>query len=387
MLGEPELARLPGYSLGVRRLAAPVPRTTFGSVPAASSLTLRAGPDALRLIRARGLRADDVDIVPGASGGAKWLTLGGLDRFLFGDFLQQPRARPLHLIGSSIGSWRLACLGQQNPVAALARGHRGYIYDQEYSRRPTTTEITAASARILDDLLGETGVAEILAHPTMRLHVLTAEGRGFAASENRLALTASLALAAASNVFQRRALSAQFRRTVFHSSGAGTPFSHLSDLPTRHIDLTSANLRDVLLASGSIPLLLDGVRIGGAGNGMFWDGGVLDYHLDIDFGAGDGLVLYPHFYDHIVPGWFDKSLPWRRAGAANFRRVLLVAPSAEFVQALPGGKIPDRKDFYRLPHAERIKRWQATLDEGARLGDELRELIATGAIAGRVRPW
>ena len=40
----------------------------------------------------------DVDVVPGASGGPKWLVLAGLDRFLFGDFLQRPRTRPLHLI-------------------------------------------------------------------------------------------------------------------------------------------------------------------------------------------------------------------------------------------------------------------------------------------------
>ena len=84
-----------------------------------SALTLRAGPDALRLVRERGLRAQDVDIIPGASGGAKWLALAGLDRFLFGEFLQQPREKPVHLIGSSIGSWRMACLAQRDPVAAL----------------------------------------------------------------------------------------------------------------------------------------------------------------------------------------------------------------------------------------------------------------------------
>src|SRR5687767_6556458 len=37
--------------------------------PMVSSLTLRAGPAALALIRDRGLRGEDVDIVPGASGG------------------------------------------------------------------------------------------------------------------------------------------------------------------------------------------------------------------------------------------------------------------------------------------------------------------------------
>ena len=95
------------------------------------ALTLRAGPDALRIIRERGLRAEDVDVVPGASGGPKWLVLAGLDRFFLGEFFNAPRERPLHLIGSSIGSWRLACLAQRDPLAALARAHEAYLARRE----------------------------------------------------------------------------------------------------------------------------------------------------------------------------------------------------------------------------------------------------------------
>jgi hypothetical protein len=352
-----------------------------------SSLTLRAGPDALRLVRDRGLRLEDIDVIPGASGGAKWLVLAGLDRYLFGELLQQPRERPLHLIGSSIGSWRMACLAQRDPVAALARGHHAYIYEQRYTRRPSATEVTRVLGRALDLLLGPTGVDEILAHPWARVHVITAEGRGLAASGRRPMLLASLALAVAANVVSRRTLAFQMRRWIFHSAGTDSPFMHLADLPTRHAPLTRENLRDVLLASGAIPLLLEGVRIPGVESGLHWDGGVLDYHLDIDFGAGDGLVLYPHFYAHVVPGWFDKSLRWRRAEARNFRRALLIAPSDAFVASLPGGKIPDRRDFYTLSDDERVQRWQAVVDASEALGDELRELIRTGDIVGRVQPW
>jgi hypothetical protein len=151
--------------------------------------------------------------------------------------------------------------------------------------------------------------------------------------------------------------------------------------------LTRDNLRAVLLASGSIPLVLQGVTIPGREGELHWDGGVVDYHLDLDFGAGGGIVLYPHFFDHIVPGWFDKAIKWRRGTAVNFDRVLLVAPSAEFVQSLPGGKIPDRRDFYSMPESERIKRWAKVNEMSERLGDEMRELVATGKLADRVQPW
>ena len=352
-----------------------------------SSLTFRAGPSALTLIRERGLRAEDVDIVPGASGGAKWLSIGGLDRFVFGEFLQAPRERPMHLIGSSIGSWRMACFAQRDPIAALARGHHGYIYDQLYTPKPKPPEVTRVLGRLLDDLLGPTGVEEILSHPWAKLHVITAMTRRLAARGNRFALGAALGVAAFGNLISRRALGFYIKRFVFHSAGAETPFAHLADLPTVQADLTAGNLRAVLLASGAIPMVVEGVEIPGRPGEVHWDGGVLDYHPDLDFGSGDGLILYPHFYDHIVPGWFDKGLSWRRAGAGNFDRVLLIAPSSEFVASLPGGKIPDRKDFYAFDNSERIKRWQASLDASERLGEELRELIASGRVADRVKPW
>lgn len=351
------------------------------------ALTLRAGPDALRLIRERGLRAQDIDILPGASGGAKWLVLAGLDRYLFGTFLTEPRSRPLHLIGSSIGSWRMACLAQRDPVAALDRGHHAYVYEQRYSRNPSTAEVTRVLNWALDLILGPTGIDEILTHPWARIHIITAEGRGLAASERRLLLTAGIALAAAGNLVSRKSLALHMRRFVFHAAGDTSPFHALSDLPTVHVALTRDNLRAALLASGSIPLLMEGVKIPGTPRGVHWDGGVLDYHLDLDFGPGDGLVLYPHFYSHVVPGWFDKSLKWRRARGDNFRRALLIAPSDDFVRALPRGKIPDRQDFYDMDDATRQRTWQRVVDESARLGDELAELQVTGKLADRVTAW
>ena len=352
----------------------------------ASSLSLRAGPEALRVLRERGLRAADVDVVPAASGGPKWLVLAQLDRFLFGELFSGPRDRPLHLIGSSIGAWRMACLAQADPAAALARGHEAYI-EQRYARKPTPAEVTEVSARILDALLGSEGAEQILSHPWARLHVLTAECRGAAASERPWVQSAALAVAAGGNLLTRRALALQMRRVIFHTAGDASPFRGLRDFPTRHLPLTRENLKPALLATASIPLVLSGVAIPGEPGGVLHrDGGVIDYHPHFDFGPGEGLVLYPHFYPHIVPGWFDKGLPWRRARGVNLRRALVVAPSPAFVAGLPGGRIPDRNDFYRMPEAERIRAWRGVVAAGERMVDELRERMATGRIADAVQP-
>ncbi|MBV9108462.1 MAG: hypothetical protein JO306_03520 [Gemmatimonadetes bacterium] len=235
-------------------------------------------------------------------------------------------------------------------------------------------------------MLGDTGADEILTHPWARLHVITAEFRGLGASERAAVQMLGLAAAAAGNLLSRRTLAMHIRRVIFHTAGDESPFRGLRDFPTLHLPLTRENLRPALLASGSIPLVLEGVPIPGAAAGMHRDGGVIDYHLDFDYGPGEGIVLYPHFYPHIVPGWFDKALRWRRARGHNFRRALILAPSAEFVASLPNGKIPDRDDFYRMPDAERIPAWRKVVAASARLADELRELLATGRLADAVQP-
>ncbi|RKH47701.1 patatin-like phospholipase family protein [Corallococcus sicarius] len=350
------------------------------------SLTLLAGPDALRILRERGLRAEDVDILPGASGGPKWLALEGIDRVLFGELLQQPRDRPLHLIGSSIGSWRLACLAQKDPVAAMKRFADAYL-DQRYPPKPPPSLVSETSARILEVLLGPDGAEEILTHPWARLHVVTTRCKGLLAVEQSGAQLTGFVLGALANAVSRRTLGLQMQRVLFHTAGDSSPFAGLKDLPSAHLPLTRDNLRPALLASASIPLVIAGVHdIPGAPPGTYRDGGVVDYHLDVDYGAGDGLVLYPHFYPYVVPGWFDKSLKWRRAGPLNFRRALIIAPSPAHLERLPGRRIPDRADFTSMKDDDRIRAWRQVLTEGERTGDELRELIATGRIAEHVQP-
>jgi hypothetical protein len=310
--------------------------------------------------------------------------LAGLDRVLFGEFFRG-RTRPLHLIGSSIGSWRLSCLAQADPVAALERFEAAYV-EQRYPPKPPPALVSATSDAILDTVLGKEGVEQILSHPWARLHVVTALCRGLCAGEHSSVQLLGLALAAMTNLVSRRTLSLHLERVILHSAGDTSPFAGLRDLPSVHLPLTRENLRPALLASGSIPMLLRGVRIPGARPGVYRDGGLIDYHLDLDFGPGEGLVLYPHFYPYVVPGWFDKALRWRRAGPLNFRRALLLAPSPEFVASLPGGKIPDRDDFYRLPDDERMRAWRQVLSESRRLGDEFWELLSTGRLAEHVRP-
>ncbi len=349
------------------------------------ALTFKAGRRAFAHIREHGLRAMDVGTVPGAAGGPKPLGIQGLDLALFGDWL--PSApRPRALIGASIGAWRFASACLADPVDGLRRLATLYT-ELDFAKGTTTAEVSRRCERMLDTLL-QGGDGHILNNADYRLNVLVVKSHGLLADDHRARLGMGLSSVLADNLLGRARLARHFERLVLHDARAAPPLEALDDFPTRHVPLQASNLRQALLASGSIPMVMQGVRdLPGAGSGTFRDGGLLDYHLDLPY-RGDDLVLYPHFTDKVVPGWFDKGLPWRKGDAGRLRNVLLMTPSPDYLARLPFGKLPDRGDFKRFmgDAASRRRYWFTAIDESRRLGDELLELIATGRLKDRLRP-
>jgi hypothetical protein len=348
-------------------------------------LSVLAGPDALAELRDGGLRPERVRVLVGASGGPKWIVLGGLDRVLF-PWLLAGAVGPVHAVGSSIGSWRLSCLACPDPLTALERFATAYIDEQRYAQRPSPRDVSVEGDRILSALLGDRdgAVASVVEHPLIRLHVVAARFRHLGALEGPLQLL-GLGLAASLNALHRPALAAAVQRVVFDAGADPGPFAPWRDLPTHHCALTRDNARQALAASAAIPGVMAGVRDPlGAPPGTYRDGGVADYHFGSEVDPRDGIALYPHFYDHLIPGYFDKRLAYRRT--RGLRRVVLLAPSPDFVASLPFGRIPDRTDFVRLADDQRIRAWQVVRARTRELGDAFGELVASGRIGTIARP-
>ena len=349
------------------------------------ALVLRAGRRAIEHIARNGLSPADVSVIPGAAGGAKALALSALDKAIFGRWLPSaPRTRLL--IGASIGSWRFACVAQRDPVEALTRFAEAYI-EQRYSPKPGIDEITRTSEAMLEAIVaGHEG--EIVAHPDYRLCILTARAMGWVASERRARLMLGLGAAASANLVSRGYLRYFFERVICVDPRCeDDALFALADQPTRRVSLTERNLKPALFASGAVPLIMRGVTdFPGAGEGTYRDGGMIDYHLDLPFSRQEGIALYPHFGSRVVPGWFDKTLPWRKASASNLDNVLLIAPSPEYVAMLPYRKIPDRNDFKRFAgrDAVRIRYWRTAVAESERLADEFMELVENQRFAERM---
>jgi hypothetical protein len=354
-------------------------------VTRAKALRFRAGPGALRAIRQHGFSAELIGTMAGASGGAKWLVLSKLDRVVAATLM--PRLRgPVYLIGSSIGAWRFACYAQDEPLAAIERFEDAYLR-QTYSEDPHRDEITAKSREILDCVLGASGATQILSHPVFRTNVMTVRSRHVTASERPAVLVPGLLAAAALNAVSRRSLGAFFERVLFYDARDLPPFFDAGGFPLSHVKLSEANLEDAIAATGSIPMVLTGVRdIAGAPPGVYRDGGVIDYHLDLPLSAPERVTLYLHFIDRIVPGWFDKKLGWRKPDPSHVDRTILVSPAPEFVARLPYAKIPDRRDFVDFEPEERVRAWRTVVDMCDELADEFHEVLDTGTLAARLEP-
>lgn len=339
-----------------------------------SALRVIAGPTARRQLLDHGLRQEDIRVMVGASGGPKWLALAALDQYLFGEFFAD-RQTPLHLLGSSSGAWRFVCFARPDSVAASRAFARAY-QNIQYPPGMGPAEITRRSLQLLDTVLPDQLVAQqVVNNPVIRLNLIVARARRITAARHRGLQAMGLGLAATANLFHRKALGAFFERVLFHSSHPLPPFSQLNDLPTRNVALTDDNLRAAILASGSIPMVLEGVEnIPGAGPGLYYDGGVTDYHFDLPF-SQEGLVLYPHFYPRITPGWFDKALRWRKPRSQHYDNVLLVCPSNEWVASLPFGKIPDRRDFSRMSDEQRIAAWGEVIKRSGELAEDFQKLV------------
>ena len=133
-------------------------------------------------------------------------------------------------------------------------------------------------------------------------------------------------------------------------------------------------------------MVMSPAKIPGGKDRWYWDGGLVDYHFSGPFNADDGLVLYPHFFPKMTPGWLDKGIPWRKVKAENYDNVVMLAPSEEFIAKLPYGKIPDRKDFQNLSNEDREAYWHTVLEATNSLVDDLHSALEKDGARSAVMP-
>lgn len=339
-----------------------------------SMLEIYAGETALKTIQEKGFSPELFTSFLGASGGPKWFTLFGLDKYIFGEFFKS-RTQRLNIIGSSAGAFRSACFTQNDPVAAIQRLAKCYS-ETVYSDNPKRTEITLKGRKLLDEVFGDNGSEEIINNNLFKAHFLVAKTNGLVAYENKLLQGIGLLQSMLSNGISRSLLRHQYERFIFQPQDSQLNIYDPDHIPTNIVSLSKENIKDALLASGSIPMVMEGIsNITNCPKGVYRDGGIIDYHFDFEI-KNEGLTLYPHFSSALKAGWFDKKLS-RKVRLKNYDKTVLICPSARFVEALPHNKIPDRTDFTTMTPAQRLTYWQQVLTESEQLSDEFSHFYQT----------
>lgn len=344
------------------------------------ALRLLAGSRARDRIAREGLEPGHVAGVAAAAGGPKGLAFLAFDAWLFGEWLAAA-PRPRVLAGASIGAWRMAAAVHPDGPAATRRLGEAYLELQRYPRDPDARFVARTCRAIVEATVGDPAAFVTGATAAHTLAAITARGRGaIATGSTRLAFVRP----AGANLLSRRRLGAHLQRVVFELNPPQVrPAIWPEDaFSTRHVPMTSDNAVDALLASGTIPLVADAVRDPPhAPPGAYWDGGLVDYHLFLDWRALDGLLLYPHFTPWLTPGWLDKALPWRRRGPRDglawLQDVLLVVPSDALLASLPNGRLPERSDFHRhgTDHDGRLRDWRRAMGQCAAMVEDFAAFV------------
>jgi hypothetical protein len=345
-------------------------------------IRVKAGRRAYEIIRAGGFSLDRIGTYFGPAGGPRWLIASGFDLTLLREGLLG-RVTPVWLVGASAGAWRFAAWLQPEALKSYNTLIDAYI-STTYTRRDTPRTVLKSLTEIINGYIEDDALPFALASKRYRLAVLTSRVGPLAASERPWVQRAGFLTCFLANCLHPGLIHRFAERVVFFYGPHPPDFCLRKGFRGRFIPLSEVNFKSAVIASGAIPIAVEGVRdIYGAPDGVYRDGGLIDYHITQDYSTrGGGLTLFFHHQQRIVPGWMDKRLKRRRPSEAALDSVVMVYPSEAFVEGLPGGRIPDRGDFTTFidDPAARIANWRRAVELAAPLGGEFLELVASGRL-------
>ncbi len=289
------------------------------------------------------------------------------------------------MCGASAGGWRCLAMACRNPSDAYESLRVAYSRNV-FNETDTPETVARALKSNVDAFLSDEDIPFILDHPHFDLAIHAIRSRSLAASAKKPVEGAALAITALLNAVHPMGMRLFYERAVFYSGKSAPTWAGRSGGCA--VPLTERNIRQTALATGSLPYIVSGVKdIPAAPPGVYRDGGLINYQLNEDYQPGDGLTLFFHYQERIVPGWFDKPFRRRIPTPAALERTLQVYPSREFVRMLPNCRIPDRHDFitYVNDPEKRIAIWDEVCETSELLAEEFAADLKAGVIGDYVK--
>ncbi|MEA3471662.1 MAG: hypothetical protein U9R24_08080 [Thermodesulfobacteriota bacterium] len=352
-----------------------------------SDIVVRAGRAVFDMIKDGGFDLNRITHYIGPGAGPRWLIASGFDLTLLKNEVLGSTF-PVTLVGSSAGALRFAAWIQPEYEKSYRNLMESYI-SMTFRRRDNSGSILRAISNVINDFIEDDALPFALTSKRYRLAIITVRARNLTVSERSLFQGLGLGAAFLLNAIHRSWIRLFFQRVVFYGGAIPPQFYLKKGFKGKAVPLDVVNFKHVIMASSSIPLVVAGVRdIYGAQNGIYRDGGLTDYHLNqrYAFKEEEAVLLFTH-QRRIVPGWMDKKLRYRKPLSENLENVLMVYPSEDFAQKLPGGKVPDRQDFktFVSDPKTRIENWRKAVKVSETLGEEFLEMVASGKIRNLVK--
>lgn len=327
---------------------------------------------------------DSFRLLVAASGGPRWIGLVSIDRCLKKFVSQRDRKNPLALLGASSGAWRMAAMACLDKGESYEDLVHEYV-EQSFEGSPTPREVSEVCRAYLRRVFSPQRVLKILSNPRFQLNFTTALIRQ--ENPSQITVVKDALASCLANAFDRRLLKWVIRRCLFSVLPHPTlsPLGEDWDaLGAERVALGPENFYQALMATGSIPLVLEGESsIPGSPSGHHLDGGWIDYHFEIE---SPGPILYPHFDPNPIPGWLDKFPPYRKITRRARENLCLILPSEELLALFPTQDYPCREDFHKYPNAIRVKLWRETLEVAKRVESELMACLESGQLPNVGKP-
>ncbi|MDR2861935.1 MAG: HAD family hydrolase [Syntrophobacterales bacterium] len=346
------------------------------------NLIVKAGKNALAMIRDEGFNWNRVTTYYGPASGPRWLIASGFDLTMMQENCLG-KDHPVLLAGASSGAWRFAPWLFPEAMKSFLTLRQSYI-ETNYEKDISPQGVRETLKKVIDHYIEDDAIPFALKNKQYRLAVITARSRNIMASETPILLKMGFGLCFLNNAVCAAAIHSYFERIVFYSGPKPPPFCLKNTFRGRYIPLQADNLKHAILASGAIPLVVGGVRnIFGAPKGIYRDGGMVDYHINEPFTDNpQEITLFFTHQGHSQPTWMDKVWKHRQSPSSFMDNVLMVYPTQTFISNLPDGKVPDRNDFisYAGQQSTRIRKWWEAVEKSKHLGEEFLELAASGRI-------
>ncbi|GAX77907.1 hypothetical protein CEUSTIGMA_g5349.t1 [Chlamydomonas eustigma] len=213
-------------------------------------------------------------------------------------------------------------------------------------------------------VLPETLAPSVVHHPTVHLCIMVAQILPPFDQLPDWQLKALFWVYLGANFLSPRVLTTFQRPLCFYTGPQTPPFLREEDNITC-IPITTSNIYQVLSATTCLPFISPHCRyIEGVGSGLFFDGALINYHLNLRPKPGFNLLLLadgpgPEFKQTL----WDSYVPYRTAPCEYKQYISVVYPTQAYVDAVPAKKLPNTFDYFNKAyiHQPDLRRahWEA----------------------------